>query len=84
MQYASTQNTDESWGTLTALDLAHDGKLKWQVKTEEPLIGGVLATAGGLVFSGTGKGVFGAFDGASGRSLWTWQCDAGVNLGLPE
>lgn len=78
-QYASTQSTDESWGTLTALDLARGGKLKWQVKTEEPLIGGVLATAGGLVFSGAGKGVFGAFDGASGRPLWTFQCDAGVN-----
>ena len=24
-QYASTQNTDEAWGTLTALDLAHRG-----------------------------------------------------------
>lgn len=78
-QYVSTQSTDESWGTLTALDLARGGKLKWQVKTEEPLIGGVLATAGGLVFSGAGKGVFGAFDGASGRPLWTFQCDAGVN-----
>ena len=78
-QYASTQSTDEAWGTLSAIDLAHDGKLKWQVKMEEPLIGGVLATASGLVFSGAGKGVFGAFDGATGRPLWTYQCDAGVN-----
>ncbi len=78
-QYASTQNTDESWGTLTALDLANKGTLKWQVKTEEPLIGGVLATAGGLVFSGAGKGVFGAFDSATGKLLWTYQCEAGVN-----
>jgi len=78
-QYASTQNTDEAWGTLTALDLADGGKLKWQVKTDEPLIGGVLATAGGLVFSGAGKGVFAAFDGATGQRLWSYQCDAGVN-----
>jgi len=78
-QYASTQNTDEAWGTLTALDLADGGKLKWQVKTDEPLIGGVLATAGGLVFSGAGKGVFAAFDGVTGQQLWSYQCDAGVN-----
>jgi glucose dehydrogenase len=78
-QYASTQNTDEAWGTLSALDLAHGGKLKWQVKTPEPLIGGVLATAGGLVFSGAGQGVFAAFDGANGKQLWSYQCAAGVN-----
>jgi len=78
-QYASTQNTDEAWGTLSALDLADGGKLRWQVKTDEPLIGGVLATAGGLVFSGAGKGVFAAFNGASGQQIWSYQCDAGVN-----
>jgi glucose dehydrogenase len=78
-QYASTQNIDEAWGTLSALDFANGGKLKWQVKTDEPLIGGVLATGGGLVFSGAGKGVFAAFNGASGQQLWSYQCDAGVN-----
>jgi glucose dehydrogenase len=79
LQYASTQNIDEHWGTLSALDLAHGGRLRWQVKTDEPLIGGVLATAGGLVFSGAGKGRFAAFAASSGRQLWSFQCDAGVN-----
>jgi len=79
LQYASTQNTEEAWGTLTAVDLAAAGRLRWQVRTDEPLIGGVLATAGGLVFSGAGKGVFAAFDAGSGRRLWAYQCDAGVN-----
>jgi PQQ-dependent dehydrogenase (methanol/ethanol family) len=79
LQYASTQSTDEAWGTLTALDLANAGRIRWQVKTEEPLVGGVLATAGGLVFSGVGKGRFAAFDAASGRELWSYHCDAGVN-----
>ena len=67
------------WGTLTALDLGAVGRERWQVRTEEPLVGGVLATAGGLVFSGAGKGRFAAFDAASGRELWTYHCDAGVN-----
>ncbi|MDZ4863547.1 MAG: PQQ-binding-like beta-propeller repeat protein [Gemmatimonadota bacterium] len=79
LQYASTQNTTEAWGTLTALDLGAGGRISWQVKTEEPLIGGVLATAGGLVFSGAGKGKFAAFSSSTGAQLWSWQCDAGVN-----
>jgi PQQ-dependent dehydrogenase (methanol/ethanol family) len=79
LQYASTQNTAEAWGTLSAIDLAAGGRLRWQVKTDEPLIGGVLATAGGLVFSGAGKGRFAAFDGLSGSELWSYQCSAGVN-----
>jgi len=79
LQYASTQNTDEMWGTLSALDLSAGGRLRWQVKTEEPLIGGVLATAGGLVFSGAGKGRIAAFEAGRGRELWSYQCGAGVN-----
>ena len=79
-KYASTQDADEpSWGTLSAIDLRNGGRIRWQVKTPEPLIGGVLATAGGLVFSGAGKGVFSAFDSSSGAQLWSVQCDAGVN-----
>lgn len=69
----------ESWGTLTAVDLAGGGRLAWQVKTAQPLVGGVLATAGGLVFTGEGDGHFAAFDAADGRRLWQFQCGAGVN-----
>ena len=79
LQYASTQNTTEAWGTLTAIDFAHGGKISWQVRTDEPLIGGVLATAGGLVFSGAGKGLFAAYNSGDGKQLWSWQCEAGVN-----
>ena len=79
LQYASTQSTDEAWGTLTALDLASGGRRRWQVRTEEPLIGGVLATAGGLVFSGAGTGRFAAFDAGTGAELWSYVCAAGVN-----
>ncbi len=79
LQYASTQNTGEASGTLTALDLSNGGRLRWQVQTEEPLIGGVLATAGGLVFTGRGRQVFAAFAAGSGQELWRWTCDAGVN-----
>ncbi len=70
---------EKNWGTLTALDLADKGRIVWQTKTDQPLVGGVLATAGGLVFSGEGGGDFSAFDATSGAKLWSFNCGAGVN-----
>jgi PQQ-dependent dehydrogenase (methanol/ethanol family) len=67
-----------TWGTLSAIDLK-TGALRWQQKTDEPLIGGTLATAGGLVFNGEGNGDFSAFDAKTGARLWTFHCGAGVN-----
>jgi alcohol dehydrogenase (cytochrome c) len=67
------------WGTLTALDLADRGRIRWQVKTDDILLGGVLATAGDLVFMGEGDGSFSAFDSGSGERLWRFRCGAGVN-----
>jgi alcohol dehydrogenase (cytochrome c) len=49
------------------------------VKTPQPMIGGALATAGGLVFTGEGNGTFEAFDSETGSVLWTFQAGAGVN-----
>jgi glucose dehydrogenase len=67
-----------NWGTLSAVDLK-TGALRWQQKTDEPLIGGTLATAGGLVFTGEGNGDFSAFDSRTGTRLWQFHCGAGVN-----
>lgn len=80
ISYFTIQPAEESnWGTLTAIDLAHQGRILWQSKTNEPLVGGVLATAGGLVFTGEGNGDFSAFDSATGAKLWSFNCGAGVN-----
>jgi alcohol dehydrogenase (cytochrome c) len=43
------------------------------------MIGGVLATAGGLVFTGEANGWFKAYDSSNGSELWRFQCGAGVN-----
>lgn len=77
--YAFEPAKGPSWGTLTAIDLKEGGRIAWQRKTEEPLVGGVLATAGGLVFNGEGNGTFAAFDSATGKRLWEFNCGAGVN-----
>lgn len=69
----------DKWGTLTALDLSARGRIVWQHKTKDPLVGGVLATAGGVVFNGEGSGDFAAFDAETGKKLWRFNCGAGVN-----
>jgi len=69
---------EEQWGNVTAVDY-NTGKIRWQVKTAEPMIGGVLATAGGLVFTGEGNGAFNAYDAETGSVLWTFRAGAGVN-----
>ena len=70
--------SEEQWGNVTAVDY-NTGKIRWQVKTPEPMIGGIMATAGGLVFTGEGNGLFKAYDSASGSILWQFQAGAGVN-----
>ncbi len=65
-------------GNITAVDY-NSGKIKWQVKTPEPMIGGILATAGGLVFTGEGNGKFAAYNSSNGKELWNFHAGAGVN-----
>jgi alcohol dehydrogenase (cytochrome c) len=69
---------ERQWGRLAAVDI-NTGKMVWKADTEQPLMGGVLATAGNLVFTGEGNGQFNAYDARSGKLLWTFQCGAGVN-----
>ncbi|HML14754.1 MAG TPA: PQQ-binding-like beta-propeller repeat protein [Xanthobacteraceae bacterium] len=70
--------TEEQWGNVTAVDY-NTGKIRWQVKTPQPMIGGILTTAGGLVFTGEGNGWFRAYDSGTGAILWSFQAGAGVN-----
>jgi glucose dehydrogenase len=65
-------------GPFVALDV-ETGKIAWQYKTPKPLIGGVLATAGNLVFMGEGDGWLDAFNATSGERVWRYNLGAGVN-----
>ncbi len=79
LRYTSSEPADEPrWGLLSAIQLA-DGKIRWQQKTEQPLMGGVLSTAGGLVFVGEGNGQFNAFQSDTGQLLWQDKLEYGVN-----
>jgi PQQ-dependent dehydrogenase (methanol/ethanol family) len=70
--------SEAQWGNVTAVDY-NTGEIRWKVKTAEPMIGGILATAGGLVFTGEGNGQFKAYDAETGSQLWKFQAGAGVN-----
>lgn len=70
--------SEQQWGNVTAVDY-NTGKIRWKVKTEQPMIGGIMATAGGLVFTGEGNGQFKAYDSETGAILWNFQAGAGVN-----
>ena len=70
--------SEEQWGNVVAVDY-NTGKIRWKVKTPQPMIGGIMATAGGLVFAGEGNGQFKAYDAATGNVLWSFQAGAGVN-----
>jgi glucose dehydrogenase len=80
VSYFTLEPIDEPrWGVLAAIDLTQRGKLAWTAKTPQPLIGGVLALASGVVFTGEGDGHLSAFDANDGHRLWQFQCGAGVN-----
>jgi alcohol dehydrogenase (cytochrome c) len=65
------QDPKSQWGGyLTALD-ADSGKIRWQLHTPTPLIGAVTTTGDGLLFGGDLNGDFHAYDGRTGKLLWT-------------
>ncbi|HQS30266.1 MAG: quinonprotein alcohol dehydrogenase [Polaromonas sp. 35-63-240] len=69
---------EKQWGRLAAVNV-DTGKLAWKFDTEQPLIGGALATAGDLVFYGEGNGLFRALHAKTGKLLWEYNCGAGAN-----
>jgi len=68
-------------GALRAMDPV-TGKIVWEYKNPAPLWGGVMTTAGNLVFTGTPEGFLKAFDAKTGKELWKFQTGSGV-VGQP-
>ncbi len=68
---------DDHIGVLRALDPT-TGEIKWEYKNNAPLWGGVLTTAGNLVFMGTPEGFLKAFNAESGEEVWRFQTGSGV------
>jgi len=64
-------------GVIAAIDLT-TGKLKATTPLDYPDNSGVLATAGGLVFSGTLDGTFTAFDDENLKPLWSFNVGTAI------
>lgn len=68
-------------GALKAIDPV-TGKIKWVHENKAPLWGGVLATAGGIVFTGTPEGELLGLDDETGKVLYSFQVGSGI-VGSP-
>jgi alcohol dehydrogenase (cytochrome c) len=64
-------------GALIAIDPLTVER-KWEIKRPTPGWGGVLSTAGGVVFSGDNEGLVFAADSRTGKELWRYQTGAPI------
>ncbi|NGN62704.1 PQQ-binding-like beta-propeller repeat protein [Streptomyces sp. A7024] len=67
-------------GGLVAVD-PRTNTVAWRKEGDWSLAhgNGILTTGGRLMFQGRPDGVLEAMDDATGKTLWRWQCGAGVN-----
>ena len=69
----------QPWGYHLAFDPL-TGETKWKVPvTNTVLSAGMLATDGGLLFTGRLNGEFIALDQATGQELWKFKTGSGIN-----
>jgi alcohol dehydrogenase (cytochrome c) len=66
------------WGYVKAFDPA-TGRQVWSRRTQHPMVGSLLVTAGDLVFAGEPTGEFDAFDARTGELLWQFQTGSGIH-----
>ena len=68
---------EESWGKAIAIVPA-TGAIKWEHRVISPPWGGLMSTAGNVVFGGTVEGVIFALNATTGERLWTFASNGAV------
>lgn len=68
---------EESWGKAIAID-PKTGAIKWEHRVLSPPWGGLMSTAGNLVFGGTLQGVIFALNATTGERLWAFGTNGAV------
>jgi len=91
IDFAAEVPVEPPAGTFQALRATLKGRLiawdpvarepRWTVEHDNAWNGGVLSTAGGLVFQGKLSGDFVAYDAATGEVLWSENVKAGAASG---
>ncbi|MEP7065236.1 MAG: PQQ-binding-like beta-propeller repeat protein [Gemmatimonadota bacterium] len=77
--FGANDSTRRGW--ITAID-ADDGSIKWRHPSPTPIIAGVTATAGDVVFTADLNGTILAFDARDGRQLWSYSAGEPVGGGI--
>ncbi|MGI9205752.1 MAG: PQQ-dependent dehydrogenase, methanol/ethanol family [Woeseiaceae bacterium] len=75
---AELDGVAHSPGKLVAFDPVSQS-IRWSVDRALPYNGGLMTTAGGLVFQGTAAGRFEALSADSGELLWSVQTGTAIN-----
>jgi alcohol dehydrogenase (cytochrome c) len=63
---------EPDFSALRAID-PKTGDVKWEYRFPTSSLAGVMSTASGLVFAGDNEGNFNAFDGKTGKKLWSYR-----------
>lgn len=71
---------NQAYGKVMAIR-SDTGEMAWEVRTRTPMGAGMLATGGGLVFTGEAEGNFIAYDADNGAKLWSYQTGSGMRAG---
>jgi alcohol dehydrogenase (cytochrome c) len=64
--------SEPDFSALRAID-PKTGDIKWEHRFPTSSLAGVMSTASGLVFAGDNEGFFNAFEGKSGKKLWSYR-----------
>jgi alcohol dehydrogenase (cytochrome c) len=67
--YSAPPDSDGNFGILQGIDM-QTGEVRWEHRRRAPYNAGVLATAGGLLFTGGMDRELLAYDQASGEQVW--------------
>ncbi len=76
-------NDDEAYGVIRAYD-PQTLDAKWEYRMADITWGGVLSTAGDVVFGGGKEGYFVALDARTGELLWRLAVGGQINSGADE
>ncbi len=64
-------------GHISAVDVS-TGEVRWRFMNPSPMMGGVVSTAGGVIFTGNQEGFALALNAADGSELWRFRMGSGM------